>query len=193
MNRTARSLVLSLLLLPLLSACGLIYGQLMRGTEGIRSFRVISGELSSLPRTGNLVVYGPFAEAEGAHVVCSGADEETLAEELGRSGRFLARAVLEPTQDDAAAGRASLEAMDAATLGRALGFSGPVDLIVFGTLLERATSVAPGRGVIMDLAFRLEFRDPATGRKWVIEISAREPAERVLATLAAEIVRRLDR
>jgi hypothetical protein len=193
MKMPMRRLLVLPLLLPLLSACGLVYGQLMRAGEGIKSFRTVSGEATGLPASGNLVVHGPFARGEGAYVVCSGADEEALAEELGRSGRYSAKVILEPTRGDAAAGRAALEAMDATALGRALGFPGPVDLVVFGTLLERGTSVAPGRGVIMDVAFRLEFRAPATGRTWVVEVAAREPAERVIPALAAELARRLPR
>ena len=64
--------------------------------------------------------------------------------------------------------------------------------VVFGTIMKRQTVIAPTRGVVMIVAFRLEFYDPASRDSTVVMVAVRDLAERCIPLAVEELVRQLD-
>jgi hypothetical protein len=185
----AYRVVLSLLVLCLAS-CGPILGQAMRATEGIRSFEVTEGHLGDLPTGGQLLVFGPFAKTDAAFYICRGEDAADFALALRDADLFRTELYLERDYDRLEATVRGLREKTPPQLQAALGLTAPPDLLLFGTLLHRSMIVAPTRGVITDVGYRLEFFDPGTRRSVTVEIAAKEPFERAVTEITRELAER---
>ena len=48
------------------------------------------------------------------------------------------------------------------------------DYLLFGTILQREMTVAPTRGLVMTVGYRLEFYHLATGESTVVEATVRD-------------------
>jgi hypothetical protein len=66
------------------------------------------------------------------------------------------------------------------------------DLVMFGTVLERETIVAPTRGIIMQVGYRLEFYNPATNGSTIIEITVKKHFKDCIKLVVSEIIRRAE-
>ena len=64
--------------------------------------------------------------------------------------------------------------------------------VVFGTIMKRETVIAPTRGVVMIVAYRLEFFDPASKDSTVLVVAVRDLAERCIPLAVEELRRQLD-
>lgn len=174
-----------------LAACGPIFGQLMRVSEGIKQFEVSSGRLSDLQGGGALLVYAPFVKTEQAFIVCPGEIEEQFAVALTKAGVFKAESFLERDPVKAVAARAGIKGKTPEQLRQELNLTVAPERILFGTMLRREMTVAPMRGVVMEEAYRLEFHDLRSGTTTVLEVAVRDLAEECIPALIDELVARL--
>ena len=171
----------------LLSACCPLAGQLMKLSEGIKSFAVREGQLSELRGGGTLLVAAPFAKTGQAYFVCKGELEEQFAVELTKAGLFRGESFLERQPAQVAANEALLRSASGEELRQKLQLQEAPQTILFGTLLKREATVAPMRGVVMDEAYLLEFYNVASKRSVKIEVAVRDLAESSIATVVAEL------
>jgi hypothetical protein len=193
MGKTRNILKVSMAVVTLLAlaACGPIFGQLMRVSEGIKQFEVSSGRLSDLKGGGTLLVYAPFVKAEEAFIVCPGEIEEQFAGALSKAEVFKAESFLERDPVKAAAARAGIKGKTPEQLRQELNLTVAPERILFGTMVRREMTVAPMRGVVMEEAYRLEFHDLRSGAVTVLEVAVRDLAEDCIPALVKELVARL--
>lgn len=173
------------------AACGPIYGQLMRVSEGIKQFEVKSGKLSDLKGGGTLLVYAPFTKTEQAFFICPGELEDEFAVALTKAGVFKAESYLERDPAKAVAARSGLKSKTPEAIQQELKLAQAPERLLVGTLLRREMTVAPTRGVVMTAAYRLEFYNLRSGAATVIEVEVRDLAENMMTTLIDELVARL--
>ena len=183
-----KKIISLLLLVQFLSACGPIYGQLMRLSEGIKTYQPISGQLR-LPPGSRLLIVAPFAKRAKASFICRNDDPVAFAEHFTARG-FKADLTFIQNPAEQAANEARLRSLSAAALQAELQLAAPPDFLLFGTLLKRETTVAPLRGVVMEQAFRLEFLDLSSRQTTVIEVAARTLAQDSIGAIVDELVLR---
>ncbi len=179
------------LLSLLLSGCGPVIGQVMRIADGLKEFEVTQGKIEDLAGGGELLVYGPFAKTSEAFYICRGEDAAHFAEELVKAGLFQSSLRLDREELDPSRAAALLKTLGAEELRRKFGLEKAPEKVLLGTILYRRTIVAPTRGVVMDVGYRLEFYDPRSRQSTVIEVAVRDLAERTVPRLVEELTRRL--
>jgi len=177
----------------LLSACGPIWGGLMKIEEGIKAFEVRSGNLSDLRPGSSLLVFGPFAKTDEAFYICRGEDAAQFNAEFDRAGLFRSELYLERNYKELAQTAQRLRATSPEQLKTDLELDIVPEKILFATLTRRETTVAPARGVVMEESFRLEFYDTRLRTSTVLEVTVRDLAERCIPTLVKELADRLGR
>lgn len=182
-----------LLVALLLTACGPMFGQMMKVNEGIKEFEVRSGRLESLRAGKNLLIFAPFEKTDQAFFICKGELEAQFAVELNKSGLFKAEEYFERNAKQVRTLREAFREKSPEQLRAEFGLDILPDTILFGTLAARETSVAPSRGVIMEESYRLEFFDVSSRTSTVIEVSVRDLAEQSVPAVVKEISRRLGR
>jgi len=174
-----------------LTACGPIFGQLMRISEGVNKFEVKSGRLADLKGGGSLLVYAPFTKTDQAFFVCPGEIEDKFALSLNKAGVFKAEIYLERDPVRAATMRAGLKGKTPEQVRQELNLGTAPERILLGTLLRREMTVAPMRGVVMEEAYKLEFVDLRSGTSTIIEVEVRDLAEYCIPALISELAARL--
>ncbi len=179
------------LLSLLLSGCGPVIGQVMRIADGLKEFEVTQGTIEDLAGGGDLLVYGPFAKTSEAFYICRGEDAAHFAEELVKAGLFQSSLRLDREELDPSRAAALLKTLGAEELRQKFGLEKAPEKVLLGTILYRRTIVAPTRGVVMDVGYRLEFYDPRSRQSTVIEVAVRDLAERTVPRLVEELTRRL--
>ncbi len=179
------------LLSLLLSGCGPVIGQVMRIADGLKEFELTQGKIEDLAGGGELLVYGPFAKTSEAFYICRGEDAAHFAEELVKAGLFQSSLRLDREELDPSRAAALLKTLGAEELRRKFGLEKAPEKVLLGTILYRRTIVAPTRGVVMDVGYRLEFYDPRSRQSTVIEVAVRDLAERTVPRLVEELTRRL--
>lgn len=182
-----RLAVIALLALAL-SACGPIIGQVMRTTDGIKNFQVIEGALSDLKPGSRLLVFGPFARTAEAFYISRGEDAYTFADSFNEAGLFQTETYLERDYARLDQRAAALRDKTPAQLAADLELKAPPQLILFGTLVERETIIAPTRGVVMTTAYRLEFFNPSTGNSTVLEVTVKDLFEDCIPSVVRAIM-----
>ncbi len=190
MRKSLREM-LPLFSLLILAGCGPIYGQAMRPSEGIKEFRITEGTLADLRPGSALLVYGPMAKTEKAYYICKGEDDSEFAAALASAGLFQTELHLERPFANVRPTAERLRGMSAAEVRNALQLKVAPDQILFGTIMEREVTVAPARGVIMTVGYRLEFFDLATHKSTVVEVKAKEPADQTIHAIVEELRRQL--
>lgn len=166
--------LLPLFLVIALSGCGLIYGQMMRSSEGVGKINVISGQMSDLRPGSRVLVIGPFAKTRESFYICRGEEAASFAQYFDQKGLFHADLSVAPGFDDPGKAVPGIKAMDPAQLAAGFELRQAPDLIMFGTILRREMTVAPGRGVVMIVDYRLEFYNPQTRRSTVLDVPVRD-------------------
>ncbi len=184
-------LFILLMLSLLISGCGLIYGQMTKAGDGIKSFAVIQGDLAPLKGGGELLVYAPFAKSEQAFYVARGEEAANFATSLKEVGLFRTEFFYERDIDDVEKTAKKLRGMTAAELQSFAKMQHSPRMILFGTLLKRSESVAPTRGVLMDTTYKLEFFEIATRRSTIIEVQVRDLAENCVDAVVRDLKARL--
>ena len=185
-------LMRSIILIPfllMLSSCGPIIGQMMKVSEGIKSFRVIAGDISVLKGKKDVLVVGPFAKEPGAYHIATGDDAAMFYQEINALNNVDAQLYIGPRYGDIKEMVDSLRSLDQARLVGELHLKKEPDLLLFGTIMERDTIVAPMRGIIMQVAYRLEFHDPASKSSVVVEVKIKEHFKDCIKSIVAELVR----
>jgi hypothetical protein len=190
MNRFARMPRLLLLLLSLAAAgCGPLVAQVLRVGEGVERSAVLPGSAAPPKAGARLLILSPFAKTPDSFYLCKGEDEEALAAAFRDGKRFGAEAVQRRKAEEAAALADSLRGKGAAKAKEPLGLSFEPDWAVTGTILSRRTLVSPFRGVVMDVSYRLVFRDLRTDGTWTVEVAVKTLAEKSVPAVAREVER----
>ena len=83
----------------------------------------------------------------------------------------------------------SLRSLGQDSLKKDLNLKAKPDLLLFGTILERETIVAPMRGIIMQVAYRLEFYDPSNRASTIVEVKVKEHFKDCTKVIVSEIIR----
>ncbi|MEN8136007.1 MAG: hypothetical protein ABFS18_10820 [Thermodesulfobacteriota bacterium] len=175
-----------------LSSCGPIIGQLMKVSEGVKDFRVISGNLAELAEVRNVLVVGPFAKEPGAYYIVRGDEAGMFFQEINNTANLHAELHIGKRYGDLAAMAFSLRSKSSVQLKNELGLQDEPDLVMFGTILERDTIVAPTRGIIMRVGYRLELFNPATNGSTVIEITVKDHFKDCVKLVVAEMLRQAE-
>jgi hypothetical protein len=191
MTRRAAFLFTTLCVLLAFTACGPILGQLSKTTEGT-SLRDVDGSPPAVKPGARLLILSPFPKTKDAFYIVKGEDEQKFADEFNRLDLFRA----ETLQGKSAAtpGEAkALASKSPAALKSELGLAYEPDLLLTGTLLNRKTYVAPMRGVVMSIGWRLVFTDLRNGRSWTVDAESKELAEDTIPRIAEQLARKIAR
>ena len=173
-----------------LIGCGPIIGQMMRAADGVKGFEVKHGTLANLGRGQSALVLGPFAKTAEAFYIARGEDAVGFAEELQRQGVLQATVHVEPM--GTAVDPEQVRGLTPEQLRQRYGLAEVPARVVFGTIMKRKTVIAPTRGVVMIVAYRLEFFDPVSKDSTVLMVAVRDLAERCIPLAVEEIRRQLD-
>lgn len=182
------------LLLPLLlglSACGPILGQAMKVTEGT-TVADAGGSAADIRTGSRLAILSPFPKSPDAFYIVKGEDEGRFAEEFNRLGLFRAQVVSGNFPAGPEAGKA-LGSKLPSDLKREMSLDAEPEILLSGTLLSRKTYVAPARGVVMAVSWRLTFHDLRTGKSWTVDAESKELAEETIPRIVARIGKKLGR
>lgn len=180
-----------LVVLPLLFlavSCGPIIGQMMKMSEGVKSFEVIEGNLAFLKKNPKILVVGPFAKAPGAYYIARGDEAAAFAFDLDKQNGITSDIYIKNRLADAEKIAASLRAMSGAEIKNKLGISFEPGIIMTGTILERKTIVAPTRGIIMEVGYRLEFFNTADQSKTVVNVAVKDHFKDCVKTVVGELL-----
>jgi hypothetical protein len=186
----ARALTITSFLI-LMSGCGPIIGQLMKASEGMKGFEVLDGDLRSLQAGGPLLVYGPFDKTSEAFYIARGEDAADFRTEMAEAGLFETELYLERVYDQMSRTAEVLRSADPGQIQRDFGLSAAPSKILFGTILHRETIVAPTRGLVMSVGYRLEFYDLQTGESTVIEMAVRDLVRNCIPRMVRELAHRI--
>lgn len=182
-----------LVILPLfltLVSCGPIIGQLMRIADGVKNFQVIQGDLAALKKGQKILVVGPFETAPDAWDIARGDDAVLFYNEFNRSGFYVAEVHMGDRYGKADKTVAEVKGKSASQLKADYQLEGEPGLVMFGTVLSRETVVAPARGIIMEVGYRLEFYNPADGKSAVVEITVHEHFKDCIKLVVEELAHR---
>jgi hypothetical protein len=186
-----KRLLLVVPLLLALGACGPIIGQLMRMADGVKNFQVASGDLADMRKGQQILVVGPFAMAPGAWEIARGDEAAFFANEFDRAGFFNAELHMGDRYANAAKIVGEVKSRSAAQLKADYALEVEPDVVMFGTVLSRETIVAPTRGIIMEVGYRLEFFNPGTGKSTVVLVTVHEQFKDCIKMVVEELARRV--
>jgi len=80
-----------------------------------------------------------------------------------------------------------------ALIQQALKLTAAPDYVMSGTILRREMVAAPAQGVIMKVAFRLDFLEVATGKTVSVEANVQELFQNAVPAIAKELGRQMGR
>lgn len=184
-----RLLLVVPLLLSLVS-CGPIVGQLMRMADGVKNFKVVAGDLSALKKGQKILVVGPFETAPGAWDIARGDDAVFFYNEFNLTKNYAAELHMGDRYGRAAQTVTEVKSKSATQMKADYKLEAEPGLVMFGTVLSRETIVAPTRGIIMEVAYRLEFYNPANGKSAVVEITVHEHFKDCIKVAVEELAHR---
>ncbi len=177
----------------LLGACGPIIGGMMVAGNGVKDFRVVSGSLDTLRPGAKLAVIGPFDKTPEAFYICRGEDDAYFVSSFKQSGLFAAELAIPDRFPKQLPKAADWRGKSSAEIQQALQLSAPPDYVMSGTILRREMVAAPVQGVIMKVAFRLDFLEVATGKSTSLEIDVQELFQDAVPAIAKELGRQMGR
>ena len=205
-------IVKSLLVLALcttLSACGPLYGQFMKTSEGLKNFEVTKGDITDLRGVKNLLVVGPFLGAGDEHHMCIPKedcifpynaeidfvtkynDAQRFANGFRKAELFETELYLEVYYDKLEETTNRLKSMNSQEIQKELELSNPPEMIFFGTVKKRENKIAPARGVVVDVHYELEFYNPETKQSILIDVAVFKLFKEDLKTILQEMKYRL--
>lgn len=176
-------------LLLLLTACGPIIGGMMVASNGIQAFKVVSGQLSDLPAGSRLAVLSPFDKTPQAFYICRGEEAATFTSAFNQTGLFAAELAIGSRFPEQMPSAAKWRGQTPAAVQTQLGLADPPELLMSGTILSREMVAAPAQGVIMTVAYRLEFFNLVNGQTTVIELTVKELFQNAIPQAVDEILR----
>ena len=198
-----------LLMCVSVSACGPIYGQFMKLSEGLKSYEVTKGNIMELKEVKNLLVVGPFLNAGDEHHMCTPREEgifpftsdiifitnhndaQRFAEGFQQANLFATQLYLEPYSDRIEKTVKRLKTMNSQEIQKELDLEGLPDMILFGTVKKRDHKVAALRAIIIDVHYELEFYDPDSRQSTVIDVAVFDMYNQDLQTIIQETKGRL--
>lgn len=186
-----KRLVLLVPLLLSLVSCGPIIGQMMRMADGVKNFQVVSGDLATLRKGQHILVVGPFDTAPGAWDIARGDEAATFPMEMNRAGFFTAELHMGDRYGKASKVVAEVKGKTAAQMKNDYELEAEPEMVMFGTVLSRETIVAPTRGIIMEVTYRLEFYNPATAKSTMVIITVHEHFKDCIKVVVEELARRV--
>lgn len=133
---------------------------------------------------------GPFAREPGAYYIARGDEAALFFQELNNIDNLRADLHIGKRYGDLPAMAAAIRSRSAAQLKEEYGHQVEPDLLMFGTILQRDTIVAPTRGVIMRVGYRLELYNPANNESTVLEITVKDLFRDCVKLVVAEIMGR---
>jgi len=162
------------LCLSLLSACGPMIGGMMVAGNGIKDFKVLQGDVTSLQAGGQVAVLGPFDKTDQAFYICRGEDAAAFASAFNQFGLFSAELEVDTRFPEKLPEAVQFKGRTSSDVQQALGLQKAPDIVMSGTILSREMTAAPANGVIMTASYRLEFLNLADGQTTVLEISTQD-------------------
>jgi hypothetical protein len=184
--RILRLVLVALVCIPL-SSCGPIIGNLMAAGGGLKSFEVVSGELSSIEAGAELVIVAPFLKGPDGSYLSRGDDAAELMDAFNESGAFKASIYFDGDYNNLNANTAKLRGLDPEGLKAAMGLKAAPRYILIGTIQGRNTTVAPTRGVMMQVSYTLEIIDPKAGESAKVEVDTKDFYRKVAPGIAEEL------
>ena len=177
----------------LLSACGPMIGGMMVAGNGIKDFRVTSGNLATLRPGTHLAIVGPFDKTPEAFYICRGEDDAYFASSFKQSGLFAAELAIPDRFPKQLPKATDWRGKSAGEIQQALKLAAAPDYLMSGTILRREMVAAPAQGVIMKVAFRLDFLEVATGKITTVEADVQELFQKAVPAIATELGRQMGR
>ena len=177
----------------LLGACGPIIGGMMVADNGIKEFRVTSGSLATLRPGAHLAIIGPFDKTPEAFYICRGEDDAYFASSFKQSGLFAAELAIPDRFPKQLPKAIDWRGKSAGEIQQALKLAAAPDYLMSGTILRREMVAAPAQGVIMKVAFRLDFLEVATGKTVSVEAGVQELFQNAVPAIAKELGRQMGR
>lgn len=177
----------------LLGACGPIIGGIMVLGNGVKDFRVTAGNLATLRPGTRLAIIGPFDKTAEAFYICRGEDDAAFAGSFKQSGLFAAELAIPDRFPKQLPKAADWRGKSPAEVQQALHLSAAPDYVMSGTILRREMVAAPMQGVIMDVAFRLDFLELATGKITTVETSVEELFQDAIPAIVKEMGQQIRR
>lgn len=177
----------------LLGACGPIIGGFMVAGNGIKDFRVTSGSLATLRPGAKLAIIGPFNKTPEAFYICRGEDDAYFASSFKQNGLFAAELAIPDRFPKQYPKAADWHGKTPAEVQQVLKLSAAPDYIMSGTILRRDMDAAPTQGVIMKVAFRLDFLELATGKTTTVEVDVQELFQDAIPAIVKELGRQMGR
>jgi len=191
--RTKAFWAVLVLAVMLLGACGPIIGGMMVAGNGVKDFRVVSGSLDTLRSGAKLAVIGPFDKTPEAFYICRGEDDAYFVSSFKQSGLFAAELAIPDRFPKQMPKAADWRGKSSAEIQQALQLSALPDYVMSGTILRREMVAAPVQGVIMKVAFRLDFLEVATDKSTSVEIDVQELFQDAVPAIAKELGRQMGR
>jgi hypothetical protein len=179
------------LLMLTLSACGPMIGGMMVAGNGVKDFKVLQGDLSNLPSGSRVAVLGPFDKTPEAFYICRGEEAAAFSSAFNQSGLFSAELDVKTRFPEELPQASQFKGQTQAEVQKALGLQQSPDLIMSGTILSREMVAAPAQGVIMTVAYRLEFLNLGNGRTTVIEVAIKEMFQDVIPETVEYLVKQM--
>lgn len=177
----------------LLGACGPIIGGIMVAGNGVKEFRVTNGSLATLRPGAKLAIIGPFDKTPEAFYICRGEDDAYFATSFKQTGLFAAELAIPDRFPKQYPKVSDWRGRTPAEVQQAFKLSAPPDYLMSGTILRRDMDAAPAQGVIMKVAFRLDFLELATGKTTTVEVDVQELFQDAIPEIVREFGRQLGR
>ena len=177
----------------LLGACGPMIGGMMTAANGIKDFRVTGGSLATLRPGARVAIVGPFDKTPEAFYICRGEDDAYFASSFKQSGLFAAELAIPDRFPKQLPKAVDWRGKSAGEIQQALKLAAPPDYVMSGTILRREMVAAPAQGVIMKVAFRLDFLEVATGKTTTVEANVQELFQDAVPAIVKELARQMGR
>lgn len=177
----------------LLSACGPIIGGIMVLGNGVKEFRVTGGSLANLRPGARLAIIGPFDKTAEAFYICRGEDDAAFATSFKQQGLFHAELSIPDRFPKQLPKAVDWRGKSAVEVQQALRLNTLPDYVMSATILRREMVAAPMQGVIMKVAFRLDFLELATGKITTVETSVEDLFQEAIPTIVKEFGRQMGR
>lgn len=193
----------------LITSCGPLSGQAVKSTEGLKRFEVVKGNLAALREVESLLVFAPFLGTGGQRQECPAGEEciypynreidfvtkyndaQRFAEGLQKAGLFATELYQQVHYDQAEATVRRLKSMTGRQIQTELDLDRRPGMILFGMVSTRNREVAPLRGVVIDVVYRLEFYNPESGQSILLDAAVKGLFKEDLRMIISEIKGRL--
>jgi hypothetical protein len=178
-------------LLLFLSACGPMIGGMMVSSNGIKDFKVIQGDFSSLSPGSQVAVLGPFDKTDQAFYICRGEEAAAFASAFNQSGLFSAELEVDTRFPEELPGAAQFKGRTQAETRQTLGLQKTPDIVMSGTIMSRDMVAAPANGVIMTATYQLEFLNLVDGQTTVIEVTTKDLFQDVIPNIVKHLAEQM--